>query len=98
MRSAQSLIAIALFTAAIAYIKLYEFKAANFAMVQQVQQCSDAAVELDVAPSLHNLIDSGKKAIDQRTEAEQVTRDQHATTIYSDCLAWARSGFGAIGK
>jgi hypothetical protein len=100
---AQSLAAIALLAAGFAHIKLYGFKAANLATVQHIQLCRDTVVELEAAPSLHNRIDSGNKEIDQRIEAEQVihdqvTNDQRATTVYSDCLSWARSGFGAIGK
>jgi hypothetical protein len=95
---AQSLAAVALLAAGIGYINLYEFKVANLATVQHMQLCRDAAAELEVAPSLHNRIDSGNKEIDQRMEAEQVTKDQRATTTYSDCLSWARSGFGAVGK
>jgi hypothetical protein len=95
---AQSMVAIVLFAAGIAYIKLDGFKTANLATVQHIQLCRAAAVELEVAPSLHNLIDSGNKEIDQRIEAEQVTKDQRATKIYSECLWWARSGFGAVGK
>jgi hypothetical protein len=88
---AQSLVAIALLAAGIAYINLYGFKVANLATVQHVQLCRDAAVESEAASS-------GNKEIDQRMEAEQVTKDQRATTIYSDCLSWARSGFGAVDK
>jgi hypothetical protein len=98
MLYAQSMLAIVLVAAGIAYIQLYGFKVANLATVQQVQLCRDAAVESEAAPSLHNVIDSGNTAIDQSNEAEQLTKDQHATAIYSDCLSWARSGFGAIGK
>jgi hypothetical protein len=91
VRCAQSLVAIALLAAGIAYLKLYGFRAANNATVQRIQLCRDAAVELEAVPS-------GNKEVDQRIEAEQVTKGQHATTIYSDCLSWARSGFGADGK
>ena len=93
---AQSLVAIALLAAGIAYMKVYGFQVANLATVQHVQLCRAAAIELEVSPTLHNLIASGNKAIKQRIEAEQVTHDQHATTIYSECLSWARGGFGAV--
>jgi hypothetical protein len=97
LRCAQSLVFVALLTAGIAYIQLYGFKVANLATVQHVQLCRDTAVELEAVPPLNNEIDSGNKEIDQRMEAEQVTTDQHATKIYSECLSWARSGFGAVG-
>lgn len=87
----QSLVIIALLAAGVAYIRLYGFKVANLATVQQVQLCRDAAVELDVVPS-------ASKATDRPIEAEQLSKHQHATAIYSDCLSWARSGFGAVEK
>jgi hypothetical protein len=95
---AQSLVVVALLAAGIIYIKLYGFRIANLAAVQHIQLCRDAAVELEASPSLHNLINSGNKEFDQRIEAEQVTKDQLATNIYSECLSWARSGFGAVEK
>jgi hypothetical protein len=94
---AQSLVVVVLLAAGIAYIKLYGFRMANLATVQHMQLCRDAAVELDVSPSLHNLSNSGNKEFDQRIEAEQATKDHLATNIYSECLSWARSGFGAVG-
>jgi hypothetical protein len=98
MLCAQSLVVVAVLAAGIDYIKLYEFKAANLATVQHIQLCRDAAVELEVSPSLHNLINSGHKESDQRTEAEQARKDQLATNLYSECLSWARSGFGPGAK
>jgi hypothetical protein len=95
---AKTLIILALLTAGISHLQLKGFRDASFASVQHIQQCRDAAVELEVAPLLHNQIDSGNKEFDQRIEAEQVTKDQHATAIYSECLSWARTGFGAVGK
>jgi len=95
---AQSLVVVALLAAGIGYMKLYGFRVANLATVQHMQLCRDAAIELDASPSLHNLINSGNQEFDQRIEAEQVTKDQLATNIYSECLSWARSGFGAVGK
>jgi hypothetical protein len=94
----QSLVVIAVLAAGIAYIKLYGFKAANLATVQHIQLCRDAAVELEVSPSLHTLINSGHKESDQRIEAEQATKEQLATNLYSECLSWARSGFRAGTK
>jgi hypothetical protein len=95
---AQCLIAIALLVAGESYLQLKGFRDSNLAYVQHIQQCRQAAVDLELAPSLHHLIDSGDKVLDQRFEDEQAAKDENSKAIYSECLRWARTGFGTTGK
>jgi hypothetical protein len=95
---AQSLAVAAIAAVGIFFIRLYGFREANLATIQHIQLCRDAAVELEVSPTLHNLVESENKEFDQRIESQQVTEDQRATKNYSECLSWARSGFGAVEK
>jgi hypothetical protein len=94
--TAQCIVIIALLAAGISYLKLKGFRDANLATIQHLQLCRNAAIELELAPSLHNLITSNDKDCDQMIEAEQLSKERQANKANRYCLVWARSGFGTI--
>ena len=96
--AAKTVVVIALFIAGCWYLDLKVFRDANLADVNHLYQCRKAAVDMDIAPSLHNLFDSGDEELNQRWENEQIVNDKQAAAVNSECLRWARSGFGTLVK
>jgi hypothetical protein len=93
---ARALIIIVLLVVGFSYLDLKGFHDANLSDIKRLYQCRQAAVDVEIAPSLRGLIRSGDKEIDQRIEDERMAKEKQAATTNVECLRWARSGFGTL--
>jgi hypothetical protein len=92
----KSILGILALVAVGSYLRLDGFRAVNLATIQHIHLCRDAAVTLEIAPFSHEAISSIGGTTQLELEAEQKAKESQARKTYSECLLWARSGFGAI--